>query len=262
MKEQLWLVVGGILLCGFVSAGKAAELSTIKAYGVYATQGGDYVRVKSFKHWDVFYRHFAEIPVIPPGDKPLELLVYQKDLDTNRMEFVSHPFDVPARNNRLSPVVTPVDGKKDMVRVSFEEKPDPASLLDVALYWGSSFRGMVALSDPKEQLLRIYSDEDQNAVGVLDSLQDILKAYPGNVQFQALVDKWTVIAKVQKDDGDFKYVTDAWDKYKKADKPGSKLHWLKKARQEINGYKRSHPKGKHLKEADAMAKEIDRKLEL
>lgn len=249
------------LLLLFCATLALAGSPDIKDRGVYINDGELLVRFKPFDNWDIFYKDLKGVPIIKAESNKPELYIYYPDINIYNIEIVAHPFIVLAQNNRLHSIVEEVAGKPDMYRVRFEEEVDSASLLDVIVY-DANFRGVVALSDPVEKLIQIYSEGEHIASSAVYDLDELIKVYPDVAEFKTLRAKWQAKADEDNDHKDYALVTDFYAKYEHAGNLEMKVHWLRETLNQIQVYRQQHPNGLHLEEAAQLEAVVKKKLRI
>lgn len=255
-----WILILLLPTLGWMTVAYAKS-GEINSYGVYIKDGEAYTQLKGLDVWDLFYRHLKQVAVVENETNQPELVVYYPNININGIEVYSHPYTVLARNTRIHPLFEPIKGKKDMYKVTFAEPVDSASILDVIVY-DANFRGAVALSNPVSKLIEIYTHGEHTASSAVYDLDELIKVYPEVDEFKTLRATWQAKADIDTDHMDYEEVTKTYAKYERSSSLHAKVEYLRQTLQQIEIYKKNHPKGEHIKDANKLEAVVKKKLNL
>ena len=234
----------------------------IQNYGVYIKGASSYVQATPYPYNYIDYKHFDKIPFVERENDNFEAVIFQKDLNPQILSFGIRSFEITTSNKAFPVQLSPMD-KEDMYKVTAAEPLPKDTILFINGVWDGEGRShIISLGEPQEQLVKLFSDMEQTpAYAVLASLEDSCTVYPENQTLKNLLPAWRKLAEQESDASDFKYVAEAWARYKESDKVDLQIRYLYETYREINGYVEKHPQGKHAKEMIERQEWMDGKIE-
>lgn len=231
----------------------------VDGYGFYAKGTTGFVKLKNHPSSRVDYANYESLPFVNRIDNELELLVYQKDFNQDSVNFYSCTMGLKGRFEKLDVIFNKVGRNKH--QITFITPVHSTDWLFVQ--HSESFQkevGVIALSYPPKQLVKIFSDMTKQAKVILPSLQKALQSYPESGALKNLLPLWERKDANLRDNKCFGLCEEQWEFYTYAENKTSKQHYLKRTKQFLVGYLRKFPEGLHALEANSRIKLVETKL--
>ncbi len=252
MYKIMSFIVAALSILGVAGAAWAKPVDNIESYGVYVAGANGYVKFGPYQHMDNFvdFKYLHEVPAVTRADDQLKVIIYAKDFSENNFVFELRPIDIIVDIKPIRFDIKPL-AQKDMYELTLDRPVPDGTMLHV--HSGSFFvdnMGVIMLGDTESQLIKYFSQKQlEDPQGVHAYLEDALQAYPNNSELKKLMTYWSQTAAAAKDNKDYSYVEEQWEKYHGTEQISLKVRYLESMIGEINGYLDQHPEGAKAREA-------------
>lgn len=261
MKRITRIVLVGMLSVMYMDSAVSKAIEKIEARGIYVVAKHGYVKVEPYSHDDSFvdFRYLNEVPSVERDSDELKIIVYEKGFSEGDVRIGLRPVDVVVKVDTVKYTVKSLS-LEDMYEVTLDIAVADGAMLHVYSGYYDNM-GVVMLGETQDVLENYFSNKKlSNSSAVEQYLSDALVAFPGNDRLKKLRTYWKKAADDEKDNGDYAYVNEQWQKYEQAEKLTLKSRYLERAIVEINGYLNAHPDGRYTAEAKSRKVEAEKML--
>lgn len=231
----------------------------IKQLGIYIKGNVNYLAFEAIHNANFpEFRHLNKIPSVIRENDQIEIIVYLQNFENTHLEVQVRKLALAGYNEIINFNIEPLE-KKNMYRLTTNKNVTDGSFIFISTGWNEIVA--VFLGDQEKETITFFSDTNlRPAYAAVPDLEDTIKAFPQSQELVGLLPKWKEIQQLERQELEYKYVDEAWQKYQETEKISLKIRYLKDMQMALNGFLSNHPDSNKSQECQERQTEIDTKL--
>lgn len=240
-------VLSSVLLSALATQSTfALDIEEINEPGLYAKGQSGYVKLAPYNHDYLDFKYFNELPYVERNSGPLELVAcIEGGISLYTQANAWHIAIVGDKDTLdFSATSLPKEGCHHLISKT-NVATDRVLVFD-QYSWINGAAAIVLGNTEKEleKLFEVNGSAKGDAKSKSHHIKSAIKAFPNNKNLKSLEAKWEENAIIEKANKDFALASDAWSKYRSADKAASRLMHLRNVERLAQFYLNNYPKGK------------------
>lgn len=233
--------------------------NNIKQFGIHIKNKDSYLAFVTINNTDFpEFRHLNKVPSVLRENDQIEIIVYLQNFESGYLVAQARKLALGGFNEDINFGVEPLE-KENMYKLTTDRTIPDGSFLFISTGWNEILA--VFLGDSEKEAIAFFSDTNlRPAYAAVPDLEDTIKVFPNSQELTNLLPKWQEIKQLERQELEYKYVEEAWQKYQGTEKISLKIRYLKDLQMALNGFLANHPESNKSKECKERQIEIDTKL--
>ncbi|WP_109851812.1 hypothetical protein [Aquimarina sp. AU58] len=231
----------------------------IKQFGIHIKSKDSYLSFATINNTSFpEFRHLNKIPSVLRENDHIEIIVYLQNFESGSLVAQARKLALGGFNEDVNFGIEPLE-KENMYKLTTDTTIPDGSFLFISIGWNEILA--VFLGDSEKEVIAFFSDTNlRPAYAAVPDLEDTIKAFPNSQELINLLPKWKEIKQLERQELEYKYVEEAWQKYHGTEKISLKIRYLKDMQMALNGFLANHPESNKSEECRERQIQIDTKL--
>ncbi|WP_106793658.1 hypothetical protein [Aquimarina sp. Aq78] len=233
--------------------------NNIKQFGIHIKSKDSYLAFVTINNTSFpEFRHLNKVPSVLRENDQIEIIVYLQNFESGYLVAQARKLALGGFNEDINFNIEPLE-KENMYKLTTDKTIPDGSFLFISTGWNEILT--VFLGDSEQEAIAFFSDTNlRPAYAAVPDLEETIKAFPNSQKLIDLLPGWKEIKQLERQELEYKYVEEAWQKYQETEKISLKIRYLKDMQMALNGFLVNHPQSNKSEECRERQIEIDTKL--